>query len=51
MTGSDDRFYVESYVQEEDAWVLETIRVSRKDAELDVDLLKMLGKKARINEP
>jgi hypothetical protein len=39
---------VESYVPDEDAWVLETRRTDRKVAEMDMDLLRMLGKRCRI---
>lgn len=43
------RYEVETYLEEENAWVLENFtRVSRKDAELDVDMLRMLGHKSRI---
>lgn len=42
-------YRVETYDEEQGGWVLENFgRVNRKDAELDVDLLHMLGKKSRI---
>lgn len=49
ITPMSERYQVETYDVEMGGWVLENFtRVSRKDAELDVDLLQMLGYNARI---
>ena len=50
MSGSRDqqKYEVESYDVEHEAWVLETSRTDRKAAEDDVDDFRTVGKRARI---
>jgi len=48
MSGSPHKYIVESYDEDAEQWITETRRTSEKDAELDVDLIRMLGRKARI---
>jgi hypothetical protein len=49
ITPRSERYEVETWDDEHDAWVLENFsRVSRKDAELDVEILRTLGKNSRI---
>lgn len=49
MSGSKNEWTeTESYDETAGGWVLETRRIDRKVAELDVELLRTLGKKARI---
>jgi hypothetical protein len=43
-----ERYEVESYDEELNAWVLETSRTTRKAAEEDVDDFRTVGKRARI---
>lgn len=47
MSGSK-MFEVESYDEDQGGWVIETRRTSEKDADLDIDLLRMLGKRVRM---
>lgn len=48
MSGSKERFEVESYDEELGGWALETSRTDRKTAEEDVDDFRTVGKRARI---
>lgn len=43
-----EKYEVESYDEEQNAWVLETSRTSRSAAEDDVADFRTVGKKARI---